>query len=90
MDEAKTAVFLTAAFGVNDLFEEVLEQPKSYLRYVLLESADKDLERLNTPPLNEVAVANILPENEFERWMAEQLSGLNTHVNICPYEIHDH
>ena len=80
MDEAKTAVFLTAAFGVNDLFEEVLEQPKSYLRYVLLESADKDLERLNTPPLNEVAVANILPENEFERWMAEQLSGLNTHV----------
>ena len=80
MDEAKTAVFLTAAFGVNDLFEEVLEQPKSYLRYVLLESADEDLERLNTPPFNEVAVANILPENEFERWMAEQLSGLNTHV----------
>jgi hypothetical protein len=80
MDEAQTAVFLTAAFGVNDLFEEVLEQSKSYLRYVLLESADEDMHRLNGPILNEVAVANILPQNEFERWMAEQLSGLNTHV----------
>ena len=80
MDEAKTATFLTAAFGVNDLFEEVLEQPKPYLRYVLLESADEDMDRLNGPLLNELAVANILPRNEFERWMAEQLTGLNTHV----------
>jgi phosphatidylserine/phosphatidylglycerophosphate/cardiolipin synthase-like enzyme len=76
MDKAGTAVFFTAAFGVNDLFEEVLEQPKPYLRYVLLESADRDIESL----LNEVAVANILPQNEFERWMEEHLSGLNTHV----------
>jgi phosphatidylserine/phosphatidylglycerophosphate/cardiolipin synthase-like enzyme len=76
MDKAGTAVFFTAAFGVNDLFEEVLEQPKPYLRYVLLESADIDIESL----LNEVAVANILPQNEFERWMEEHLSGLNTHV----------
>ena len=74
MDKAGTAVFFTAAFGVNDLFEEVLEQPKPYLRYVLLESADSDIASL----LNEVAVANILPQNEFERWMEEHLSGLNT------------
>src|SRR6185437_3438252 len=60
MDNANTAVFLTAAFGVNDLFEEVLEHPKPYLRYVLLESADKDMDRLNGNLLNEVAVANIL------------------------------
>jgi phosphatidylserine/phosphatidylglycerophosphate/cardiolipin synthase-like enzyme len=76
MDKANTAVFFTAAFGVNDLFEEVLEHPKPYLRYVLLESADEDIASL----LNEVAVANILPQNEFERWMEEHLSGLNTHV----------
>jgi hypothetical protein len=76
MDKANTAVFFTAAFGVNDLFEEVLEHPKPYLRYVLLESADNDIASL----LNEVAVANILPQNEFERWMEEHLSGLNTHV----------
>jgi phosphatidylserine/phosphatidylglycerophosphate/cardiolipin synthase-like enzyme len=80
MDKANTAVFLTAAFGVNDLFEEVLEHPKPYLRYILLESADKDMDRLNASLLNELAVANILPQNEFERWMEEHLSGLNTHV----------
>ncbi|MET0722369.1 MAG: phospholipase D-like domain-containing protein, partial [Tardiphaga sp.] len=80
MDKANTAVFLTAAFGVNDLFEEVLEHPKPYLRYVLLESADKDMDRLNGNLLNEVAIANILPQNEFERWMEEHLSGLNTHI----------
>jgi phosphatidylserine/phosphatidylglycerophosphate/cardiolipin synthase-like enzyme len=80
MDEANTAVFLTAAFGVNDLFEEVLEHSKPYLRYVLLESADRDMDLLNGSPLNEVAVANILPRNEFERWMAEHLTGLNAHV----------
>src|SRR6516225_7215312 len=76
MDKANTAVFFTAAFGVNDLFEEVLEHSKPYLRYVLLESADEEIASL----LNEVAVANILPQNEFERWMEEHLSGLNTHV----------
>src|SRR4029079_8562168 len=46
MDKANTAVFLTAAFGVNDLFEEVLDHPKPYLRYVLLESADRDMDLL--------------------------------------------
>jgi hypothetical protein len=80
MDAANTAVFLTAAFGVNDLFEEVLADEKPYMRYVLLESEDKDMDRLNAPRFNEVAVANILPHNAFERWLAEHLSGLNTHV----------
>ena len=49
MDAADTAVFLTAAFGVNDLFEEVLEEQKPYLRYVLLESQDEDM-RAPQPP----------------------------------------
>jgi hypothetical protein len=80
MDAADTAVFLTAAFGVNDLFEEVLENRKSYLRYVLLESEDEDMDRLIRPPLNEVAVANILPANEFELWLEEHLTGYNKHV----------
>lgn len=85
MDAADTAVFLTAAFGVNDLFEEVLEDEKPYLRYVLLESEDEDMERLNRHRLNEVVVANILPSNAFEswleqRWLEEHLTGLNLHV----------
>lgn len=80
MDAAGSAVFLTAAFGVNDLFEEVLEEEKPYLRYVLLESKDEDMELLKRNTLNEIVVANILPSNAFERWLAEHLTGLNLHV----------
>src|SRR5262249_29431013 len=77
MDEASTAVFFTAAFGVNDLFAEMLEQEEAYYRYV---NQNQDTEPLNAPRFNEVAGANILPHNEFEHWLAEQLSGLNTRV----------
>jgi phosphatidylserine/phosphatidylglycerophosphate/cardiolipin synthase-like enzyme len=80
MDTARTAVFLTAAFGVNDLFEEILDEEKGYLRYVLLETEDEDMEHLNRQPLNCIAIGNILPSNPFERWLAERLSGLNRHV----------
>jgi phosphatidylserine/phosphatidylglycerophosphate/cardiolipin synthase-like enzyme len=80
MDAARTAVFLTAAFGVNDQFEEVFEREKDYLRYVMLETEDEDMERLNSQPLNCIAIGNVLVENEFERWLAEQLSDLNRHV----------
>jgi hypothetical protein len=73
MDEASTAVFLTAAFGVNDLLAEMLEQEEPCYRYVLIESEDKDTERL-APRFNEVAVANILPHNEFDiRWLSSSL-----------------
>ena len=81
MDAASTAVFLTAAFGVNDLFAAVLARKKPYLRYVLLETNDKkNMNSLNRHILNQVAVANILPRNEFEIWLREQLTGLNAHV----------
>ncbi len=80
MDKAKTAVFLTAAFGVNDMFRKVLSTPKDYLRYVLLESEDKHMDELLGDGNNRVAVGNIIPQNEFERWLQEHLSGLNTHV----------
>jgi hypothetical protein len=82
MDEASTAVFLTAAFGVNDLLAEMLEQEEPYYRYVLIESEDKDTERL-APRFNEVAVANILPHNEFDHSLAEQLFGFNTRVKYA-------
>jgi len=80
MDAAKSAVFLTAAFGVNDLFEDVLKQQKPYLRYVLLERKDQDTQQLKSNILNRIVAGNILEPNEFERWLEEQLTGLNVHV----------
>lgn len=80
MDAAQTAVFLTAAFGVNDKFEEILEQDKGYLRYLLLETEDEDMARLRTDRDVRIAVGNVLGENEFERWLQERTTGLNRHV----------
>jgi phosphatidylserine/phosphatidylglycerophosphate/cardiolipin synthase-like enzyme len=87
MESAQTAVFLTAAFGVNDLFEEVMSQPRDYLRYILLESEDEDMATLLSQPNNRVVVGNLLAgNNAFENWLREQrllserLTGLNSHV----------
>jgi phosphatidylserine/phosphatidylglycerophosphate/cardiolipin synthase-like enzyme len=81
MDKAPGAVFFTAAFGVNDLFAEVLGKEKDYLRYVLLESEAKDMSGLTREKLNKVAVANVLGSGAFERWLREQtVQGLNSHV----------
>lgn len=80
MDKAETAVFLTAAFGVNDMFQEILGRPRDYLRYLLLESSDKKIAELAKIRYNNVAVGNVLEENEFNNWMQEHLTGLNDHV----------
>lgn len=82
MDKAETAVFLTAAFGVNDMFQEILAKPRDYLRYLLLESKDKKIDKLATVKYNNVAVGNVLEKNEFNSWMKEQLTGLNDHVKF--------
>jgi phosphatidylserine/phosphatidylglycerophosphate/cardiolipin synthase-like enzyme len=80
MDNAQTAVFLTAAFGVNDMFKEILGRPRDYLRYLLLESKDEEINKLAKIKYNNVAVGNVLEENEFNTWMKEQLTDLNRHV----------
>lgn len=46
MDKAQTSVFLTAAFGVTDVFEEVSAEDKDYLRYLLLEKEDNHMQTL--------------------------------------------
>lgn len=80
MDAAGTAVFLTAAFGVNDKFEEILSQDKEYLRYLLLETEDEDMALLRTDSDVRIAVGSVLEENEFERWLKERTTNLNKHV----------
>lgn len=81
MDQASTAVFFTAAFGVNDLFSKVLSTQKGYLRYVLLESEGKDIEAIRKEKANRIAVGNVLGSGAFERWLRERtVPGLNTHV----------
>ncbi len=80
MAEAKTAVFLTAAFGINELIERVLEEDKDYLRYVLLEKEDEDMEVLSRDPDNRFAVGATYGDTQLGNLLAERLSGLNRHV----------
>ena len=85
MDAAKTGVFLTAAFGINELFRGVLEEDKPYLRYVLLDKPGKGLDIIKRDSDNRISVGGVLNGNALEdwlnhKWKAERLSGLNVHV----------
>jgi phosphatidylserine/phosphatidylglycerophosphate/cardiolipin synthase-like enzyme len=80
MDKANTASFLTAAFGVHDLFENVYTTKKNNLRYLMLESEDEDMEKLRSWKYNRISIGNVLGENKFEHWLGEMLTGFNRHV----------
>lgn len=74
-------VFFTAAFGVNDLFEKVLEEDKEYLRYVLLDKYDKGLEIIKRDTDNRIAYGAALGGGYLDRWAEEKLTNLNAHVS---------
>jgi phosphatidylserine/phosphatidylglycerophosphate/cardiolipin synthase-like enzyme len=80
MDQAKQGVFFTAAFGINKQLDQVLLDPKGYLRYCLLERPDAEMELMERDPDNRFAVGSLIGDNELERWLTEELTGLNTHV----------
>lgn len=86
MDDAKSGVFLTAAFGVNAFFQEILEKNKPYLRYLLLESGGKNLRVIKRNLNNQIAIGSFLGDRGVvEDWLKSQyqdevLSGENDHV----------
>lgn len=83
MDNSNNSVFLTAAFGVNNLFEQVLAEDKDYLRYVLLEKEDNNMEVIKRDQDNRIAVGSIVEENLFNRWVKERtIPNLNNHVKF--------
>lgn len=79
--ESDRPVFFTAAFGVNDLFEKVLEEDKGCLRYVLLDKDDKGLEVVKRDTDNRIAYGAVLDNGFLGRWAKEKLTGLNTFVS---------
>ena len=80
MDAAESAVFLTAAFGISEPIERVLEEDKDYLRYVLLEREDEDMQVLFRDPDNRFAVGATYGDTPLGNLLAERLTGLNTNV----------
>jgi phosphatidylserine/phosphatidylglycerophosphate/cardiolipin synthase-like enzyme len=80
MEATHTAVFLTAAFGVNDLLATVLSAEKDYLRYVLLEKEGGNIETLRRDPDTRIAVGAVKKGGTFDRFLQEKTTNLNTHV----------
>lgn len=90
---APRALFMTFAFGMNAIFQEVFRDGQAPLRYALLDkliasgirtearpAAEAAMNALRAMPENRFAVGNLITTNGFDRWVKETLTGLNSHV----------
>ena len=93
--EAEGALFMTFAFGMNNLFKEAYRAGKAPLRFALMDkllgpgvrkekkaAAEKEMTDLRMMPANRFAVGNLIMTNTLDRWVSEHLTGLNTHVRF--------
>ncbi|TAL70154.1 MAG: hypothetical protein EPN82_05945 [Bacteroidetes bacterium] len=91
--KAKNGLFMTFAFGMNKVFKDVYLNCKSPLRFALLEkitrpmkkgperdAEEKEIQDLRNLPENVFAIGDFVRTNEFDGWVKERLSGLNSNV----------
>jgi phosphatidylserine/phosphatidylglycerophosphate/cardiolipin synthase-like enzyme len=91
--EAEHALFMTFAFGMNDLFKEVYRSGRAPLRFAVMEKAsgpkrtpearqeeEEKIRRLRFDEANLFAIGSMLTSARFDRWLEEKLTGLNSHV----------
>jgi phosphatidylserine/phosphatidylglycerophosphate/cardiolipin synthase-like enzyme len=92
---AKDGLFMTFAFGMNDVFKNVYRNSSAPFRVALLEkktapmkagaardAAEKDIQSLRNMPQNLFAVGAFIRTNELDGWVKERLSGLNKNVQF--------
>jgi phosphatidylserine/phosphatidylglycerophosphate/cardiolipin synthase-like enzyme len=79
-EQASTGLFLTAAFGLGAQMRPIFEQPRDYLRYLLLESERGVVETVRRDPGNMVVAGAHIGAGGWKEWVEERLSGLNGHV----------
>lgn len=91
---AKNGLFITFAFGINDLFKNVYQNSNATLRFALLEKktrpmkkdsperkAEEDaIDQLRFKAENIFAIGDFIKTNKFDGWVKETLSGLNHNV----------
>jgi phosphatidylserine/phosphatidylglycerophosphate/cardiolipin synthase-like enzyme len=91
--EGKGALFMTFAFGMNDLFQDAYRNGNAKLRYTLMEKmsgptktpAQKKANEAKIIALrkmdeNKFAIGSQLQEGAFGHWLNESLTGLNANV----------
>lgn len=92
---ASDGLFMTFAFGMNDIFKHVYAHSNAPLRIALLEKATRPMragpakdaelaaiQRLRNKPENVFAVGDFIKTNAIDGWVKERLSGLNSHVRF--------
>ncbi|MDP3912335.1 MAG: phospholipase D-like domain-containing protein [Bacteroidota bacterium] len=91
---AKTGLFMTFAFGINDLFKNVYKTSNANLRFALLEKktrsmkqdspekkAEEDaIDQLRFKAENIFAIGDFIKTNKLDGWVKETLSDLNRNV----------
>lgn len=93
---ATSGLFMTFAFGINELFKDVYRNSTAPLRFALLEKKtrafDRDeeqariaeeraIDRLRFDKANVFAIGSIIRDDALEGWVKERLTGLNKNVN---------
>lgn len=80
--QARSGLFLTAAFGVSKQLMSVLTSPRDYLRYVLMDtdSGGTQLMIRNADPDNRVTIGATVPKGGWGRWVREVTLDANKHV----------
>jgi hypothetical protein len=91
---AREGLFMTFAFGMNDIFKDVYRSTTTPFRLALLEAKTRPLKAgsperaaeeeaiqlLRNMPQNTFAVGSFIKTNKIDGWVKERLSGLNSNV----------
>lgn len=93
---AKEGLFMTFAFGMNPTFKNVYKNSNAAFRLALLEKKtrpyakgkeaekladEQEIQDLRNMPENVFAIGSFIKTNEFDGWLKERLTGLNSRVN---------
>jgi phosphatidylserine/phosphatidylglycerophosphate/cardiolipin synthase-like enzyme len=90
---AQEGLFMTFAFGMNDLFQNVYRQGQASFRLALMDKTtrsmrpgpqrdaeEQKIRLLRAMPQNLFAIGSFIGTNQIEGWVQEKLTNLNTHV----------
>jgi phosphatidylserine/phosphatidylglycerophosphate/cardiolipin synthase-like enzyme len=93
--QATDGLFMTFAFGMNDIFKDVYRHGTAPFRLALMEKKtrsmrdgpEKDAEEQKIQELrnmreNVFAIGNFIRTNEIDGWVEERLTSLNSHVRF--------
>lgn len=80
-DSAEQGVFLTAAFGLQEEINPMFQGERDYLRYLLLNTEEGEIEALRRDPDNIVSAGAYLGSGQYRTWVAKALRRMNGHVD---------